>query len=248
VLAGCLVLAAGAVVGASAPGSGRTVYGDSVTVVGYPGADRGLLRDLAARADRAARTVTGLFGAFPRPLVIVPDTTAQGAALAGTGSVDGMAALASGDRVIVLPGAFSRLTPTGRDVVLAHELTHVATGDARAPLWLREGMADYVGYRNSGLDVLVAAAELAAEVRAGRSPQELPGPGSFAPGGVRLAAVYQEAWLACRLIARLHGERALVRLYREVGERGISTALSTLGLSRQRLTLLWREDVRRELA
>lgn len=255
-LAGGLALLAGGSAGRATPpearglweGGTRIVYGSRSLIVGHPGADPGLLRDLASRADAAGRTVAELFGRPPRPLVVVPDTTARAAALAGAGAVDGLAALADGDRVIVVPGAFSRLTPAGRGVVLAHELTHVAAGGGEVPVWLREGLADYVGYRDAGLPVPVAAAELAAEVRAGRPPHDLPGPAAFAPGGVRLAQAYQEAWLACRLLAGRFGEHALVRLYGEARERGVSAALSTLGLSVATLTAAWREYVRRELA
>ena len=86
-------------------------------------------------------------------------------------------------------------------MVITHELTHVATGatrGGRVPMWLSEGFADYVGYRDAGIPVRTAAAELAAEVRAGILPARLPGPGDFAPGAPRLAQAYEEAWLACR--------------------------------------------------
>jgi hypothetical protein len=149
--------------------------------------------------------------------------------------------------VIVVPGGFDRLTPTGRDVVLAHELTHVAAGTGGLPVWLSEGFADYVAYRDAGLAVPAAAAELAAEVRSGRAPRELPGPAAFAPGADRLAAAYQEAWLACRFIAARTGEARLVRLYREARAVGADRALTALGLPVATLTALWRTYVRDEL-
>ena len=95
------------------------------------------------------------------------------------GSVVGLAAVADGGRVVVVPENFARLTATGRDVVITHELTHVATGatrGGRVPMWMSEGFADYVGYRDAGIAVRMVAAELAREVRAGACPPAFPGP------------------------------------------------------------------------
>ncbi|GAA2383315.1 hypothetical protein [Nonomuraea africana] len=249
-LAGTVPASAGPLVPPEARGlweSGVTfAYGTRSLALGHH-APAALLRDLAARADAAGRTVTAVLRRAVRPVVVVPATTAEAAALAGTGSVEGLAALASEGRVIVVPGAFARLTPVGRDVVLAHELTHVAAGTYGRPVWLREGFADYVGYLGSGLDVHVAAAELAAEVRSGRAATRLPADGDFAPGSPRLAQVYQESWLACRLIATRYGERALAALYDRAAGRDLAQALRPLGLSVTALTGLWREYVRDEL-
>ncbi|MEU7987850.1 hypothetical protein AB0B56_23550 [Streptosporangium canum] len=223
------------------PGAATVVRGEHSVVVGHrvPLAD---LRDLASRADRARRTVGRIWGPV-RPVILFPATDAEAAALAGAGSTGGLAAMATADRVIVLPSGYARLSAIGRDVVITHELTHVATGatrGGRVPMWLSEGFADYVGYRDAGIGVREAAAELAAEVRAGTLPARLPGAADFAPGAPRLAQAYEEAWLACRYIAERFGEKALVRLYgSDVG--------SALGLSPAELTAAWRDHLRREL-
>ncbi|MET8989878.1 hypothetical protein ABZW49_30890 [Nonomuraea wenchangensis] len=209
------------------------------------------LAELARLADTAALRVGTVLGEPVRPLVVVPASAAEAARLAGTGPIDGLAALADGDRVLVVPEVFARLNPTGRDVVLAHELTHIAAGTDRLPVWLYEGFADYVGYRDSGLPVRTAAAELADEVRAGRLPAELPGPAAFAADGsdpAGLARAYQEAWLACRFLADRFGEGTLVRLYREARVDGADRALAGLGLSTATLTARWRAYVREQLA
>ncbi|WP_344214661.1 hypothetical protein [Nonomuraea bangladeshensis] len=209
------------------------------------------LAELAHLADTAALRVGTVLGEPVRPLVVVPASAAEAARLAGTGPIEGLAALADGDRVLVVPEVFARLNPTGRDVVLAHELTHVAAGTDRLPIWLYEGFADYVGYRDSGLPVRTAAAELADEVRAGRLPAALPGPAAFAADGsdpARLARAYQEAWLACRFLADRFGEGTLVRLYREARVDGADRALAGLGLSTATLTARWRAYVREQLA
>ncbi|RSN16005.1 hypothetical protein DMB42_04330 [Nonomuraea sp. WAC 01424] len=211
----------------------------------------GLLADLARRADLAGRRVSAVLGRPVRPLVVVPDSDAEAAGLAGTGRLDGLAAVADGGPAIVVPGSFARLTPTGRDVVLTHELTHVAAGTDRLPVWLYEGFADYVAYRDAGLPVRTAAAELAAEVRAGRLPSELPGPAAFAPTAAdpgRLARAYQEAWLACRFLADRFGDGTLVRLYRDARVAGVDQALASVGLTAATLAARWREYVREQLA
>ncbi|MEW9548778.1 hypothetical protein [Nonomuraea sp. NPDC050783] len=232
------------------PGESVTVRGARAVVVGH-GTPPATLGELARRADTAALRVADVLGGPVRPLIVVPRSAAEAARLAGTGPIDGLAALADGDRVIVVPEVFARLNPTGRDVVLAHELTHVAAGTDRLPVWLYEGFADYVGYRDSGLPVRVAAAELADEVRAGRLPSELPGPAAFAADGrdpARLARAYQEAWLACRFIADRLGEGTLVRLYRAAQVVGVHRALASLGLSAATLTARWRAYMREQLA
>jgi len=231
------------------PAETRVVHGVESVIVGHQ-ASPVLLQDLARRADTAGRRVSDLLGQPVRPVVIVPASDAEAARLAGAASVGGLAAVADHDRVIIVPGEFARLTATGRDVVLTHELTHVAAGTDHLPVWLYEGFADYAGYRDAGLPVRVAAAELTAEVRAGRLPRSLPGPAAFAPNPqspARLARAYQEAWLACRFIADRFGEGNLVRLYRDARRRGVDQALASLGLSAESLTAQWRGYLRDQL-
>ena len=61
----------------------------------------------------------------------------------------------------------------------------------------------------------------------------------------QLGAAYESAWLACRLLARTGGERALVRLYRLVdGGRELSSSLrATFGLTLGGLTRAWRRSL-----
>ena len=95
---------------------------------------------------------------------------------------DEVAALVERGEIHVHRGAFSRLSPAGRRVVITHEVTHLATKAARGqgvPTWLIEGFADYVGYLNAGIPVAQAAQELATEVRAGRVPRTLPAEAAF---------------------------------------------------------------------
>ena len=223
--------------------------GERAVVVGSP---RPLVAEIAALADRAGRTVTRVWGGHGGAVVLVPRTEEQAAVLAAPAKVDGLAAVATGDRVIVQPAAFARLSATGRLVVVTHELTHVATAGPRAvPMWLMEGFADYVGYLDSGLPVRTVASELAADVAAdvagGRAVLNgLPGPADFA---ARPAQAYEEAWLACRYVADRFGERRLVALYRAALREEIGAALrEVLGLTSGDLTREWRAYARERLA
>ncbi|TDC62240.1 hypothetical protein E1200_26465 [Actinomadura sp. GC306] len=222
------------------------------------------LAEVARRLDKAVPVVTGVVGGrwARRVVALAPADADRASALAGPGQrLDEVAALAAvtpsaggargEDRVVISPATFGRLNDLGRDVVLTHELTHVATGGARdrtTPLWLIEGFADYVGYLRTNVTVRSAAAELRREVAEGRVPSALPGADAFGAGSARLSQAYQESWLACRMVADRYGEATLVRLYRAAGRNPEATALrEVLGLTRVRFTALWRDYLKREL-
>ncbi|HEU5159883.1 MAG TPA: hypothetical protein VFU43_23000 [Streptosporangiaceae bacterium] len=241
------------------------VRGGRSLVIGV-NAPRTRLRQIAARLDRAVPAVTAVVGPrwARRVVAIVPATPERAAALAGDGgSLREIAALATvtraapgargNDRIVVSPAAYPRLNEVGRHVVLTHELTHVATrgaGDGRTPAWLIEGLADYVGYKGLDVPVTSAARELRREVSRGRLPAALPRAADFSGAAGRLAQVYEEAWLACRMVAERYGEDRLVRLYRAAGARpdGLPDALRrVLGVDTAEFTTMWRGYLRREL-
>lgn len=164
--------------------------------------------------------------------VLIPDTPQEFAAVTG-GQADSheLAAVAVADqvrpdgvvlgaRIVINPTNLARLDAAGRRLVVAHELSHIAsravTSD-QMPTWLIEGMADYVGNLDSGLSVAATAAELAADVRAGKAPSALPSDAEFT-GSSALPQAYEKSWLACRLIADRVGQDGLVRFYRVVAE------------------------------
>ncbi|HEX8769015.1 MAG TPA: DUF4157 domain-containing protein, partial [Jatrophihabitans sp.] len=164
--------------------------------------------------------------------VLIPDTPQEFAAVTGdNGDSHDLAAVAVADqvnpdgtvlgaRIVLNPGNLARLDAAGRRLVVGHELTHIASRGVTSdqmPTWLIEGMADYVGNLGSGLPVGGTAAELAAEVGAGKVPSALPSDADFTGGG-RVAQAYEESWLACRLIADRAGQNGLVRFYRVVAE------------------------------
>ncbi len=162
----------------------------------------------------------------------------------------------SGQRLIVNPAAFARLSAVGRQIVVRHEVTHIADGQATSgatPRWLAEGFADYVGNLGSGQSVPTAASELGRDVRAGHVPKTLPTDADFDTDGAA-AQAYEAAWLACRLIAERVGQPALVRFYRVVGaspddpDRAVAAALrSVLHESTATFTAQWQAYLKSRL-
>ncbi|WP_460351817.1 hypothetical protein [Actinoallomurus acanthiterrae] len=232
------------------------------------------LRDIARRLDTGVGLVSDVVGdGWSRRIVaLAPATEQEAEELVGdVRNLGDIAALATvsgapagdsehgADRVIITPTAFDRLNGLGRHVVLTHELVHVAMGgarDSRTPMWLIEGLADYVGYKKAGVSTRAAGRELAAEVAAGDVPAAPPGRSAFSGSGERLSAAYEEAWLACRMIAERYGEGRLVRLYRtaatEPGEAGDpqieDRALrAVLGIGSSEFAAQWRAYLRKEL-
>jgi hypothetical protein len=221
------------------------------------------LEEAARTVDRAVPALRALWSGTPEQvLVLVPDTVAQAVALQGAGSGAGRVAattdgpvgadgLATGDRVVLDPRARRRLTPAGRDVVLTHELTHVAvraTVPGSAPTWLAEGYADHVGYARADVPAAALLAPLAAAVRDGSAPTDLPTATSLDPALGDIEVGYLAAWQAVELVAEQHGEAALRRLVRrcsvtegeEAAERACDAAMpAVLGTDRDALTRQW---------
>jgi len=232
-------------------------------VLGHPGS-RDALHTITQVASAAIPRVSAVWGSDweGRVVILVPDTQAelsqiiqegndlsQIAAVATT-ELAGGSGVPAGDRIIVNPPNFAKLGSLGRQVVLRHEITHVAARAATTgttPTWLAEGFADYVGYLGSGVSVASAGRELAVDIRAGRAPKSLPADADFSGANTGLAQVYEMSWLACRLIAASVGQAGLVRFYRTVGGSpdasgtGVEGALRTqLHLSLAQFTVRWR--------
>lgn len=194
------------------------------------------LRGYADLADDAVPAVTRAWGTgwSRHVVVLVPGSLdAMAGLLASTASsYRGIAAVTTGeaggsasapaDRIIVNPDAYGILGALGKQVVLTHETTHVATRahtGAATPLWLSEGYADWIGYRTADRTAEEIAPELAAAVSKGDGPTALPTDKDFGftSDATGLAQAYEGGWLACRLIADEWGEARLGAFYRSVG-------------------------------
>lgn len=238
-------------------------------VLAHP-ANAGRLAGFAAAVDAVVPRVRRVVGGrLPtRVAVIVPDDQKEMAALVGehlvlgtiaavavADSVDTARDRAVGQRVVVNPANIDRLGTLGRRVVLEHEVTHIATRGftgATMPIWLVEGLADWVGYSDSGLSAYQVGDQLRSALRAGGWPGRLPVQADFRGDSPRLALAYEEAWSACRLIAGRAGPAALIRLYRAVGTAADPAAAldrqlrATVGQGTAQFTATWRAGVRAE--
>jgi hypothetical protein len=194
----------------------------------------GRFRPLADRAVLDVRKV--LRGWRGRLVVEVPaderqlgrvlgaEDDAYGGIAAVTTTVDGSLSPEAPVHIFVNPRVFDPLGPRGAQIVMSHEATHVATDAAVStmPTWLLEGFADYVALAHVDLPVSVTASQVLAQVRRSGPPERLPGRTEFDPQNKALGASYEAAWLACRLLAQMYDERALVAFYR-AADRSSST-------------------------
>jgi hypothetical protein len=213
------------------------VRGSAGLVLGHP-SDAARLPRVAAAVDAAVPAVTAVWGTHwaRRVAVLVSASSPELTALAGTGTtltdISALAVFDAADpdaRLVLNSGALAALTPVGLGIVLRHEITHIASATdtgASMPRWLVEGFADYVANLTSGQPVRDVARELRADLVRGVRPAALPADAAFAPGGARLAQTYEQAWLACRLVAARAGPGGLVRLYRMVGASSDAPAVA----------------------
>ncbi|HMM95879.1 hypothetical protein [Phycicoccus sp.] len=244
---------------------GATVRRTAHAVVVGVGA-AGELAAASATVDRALPGLRRTWDGTPaQVLVLLPGTAAQAAALLGhagttvgevAGTTDGPVGAdgrATGDRVVLDPVAHRRLTPSGRDVVLTHELTHVAVRATLAgttPTWLAEGYADHLGYARADVAVSALLAPLTAAVRAGTAPTAVPTAADLDPAQGDIEVGYLAAWQAVELVAERDGEGAVVRLVRactvpgdeDAAERACDAAMpAVLGTDRAGFTRAWRQ-------
>lgn len=244
----------------------RVVKGESVLVLTASTAFSAA--ELARAGDAAVRDVTDVWGpAWDRKVVVVvpasqtqlgrflrrdPSKYDRLAAVA-TSELSGDSFIGAANRVWVNPGTWGKVNPLGRSIVLRHEFTHVATGAAVPsdfPIWLEEGFADYVGYRDSGVAPDVIAQDLLAQARDGRVPAALPVRRDFAGDSPTLGTAYEGAWWACQYLVDQYGEDALLEIYRTaLAEPDQALAAdralrAVVGISEAQLTRAWQASIR----
>lgn len=245
----------------------------SVLVLGHPG-ELAVMHTLASEVAADMPRVTAVWGQdwTRRVVVLAPKTQRElGLVVGDYGSLDNIAAVATaevnqsagepdpvGDRIGINPHNWPKLSSLGRQIVLTHELTHIATRavtSTSTPTWLAEGFADYIGYLGSGVPTTFVASELRADVLRGHAPASLPRDGQFAGSSKTLSQAYESGWLACQMIVHRWGQATLVRFYRAVGAAHLSAhralakaAERVLHLSASEFVAQWRDYVRTELA
>lgn len=175
-------------------------------------------------------------------------------------SIDPAGPTALGQRVVFTPQA-AQLDPNTLAVVLRHELFHVAARTATAaaaPVWVTEGVAEYVGRRGTYTRLEQAAPALAAEIAANGPPADLPTDANFAPSNPDAALAYQSAWSVAAFVADTYGDDKLKRFYIALAGADqptdptlVSTAQNTaaqivLGISRDDLVAQWRAWLSRQ--
>ncbi|MFG2935247.1 hypothetical protein [Streptomyces sp. NPDC048282] len=245
-------------------GTVTAVKGAHSLVLGV-GQSQDALQGYARLADTAVPEVSKVWGTdwTGRVVLLVPASLNGMAGLLGAPAANyrGIAAVTTGeaggsgrtpaDRVILNPEAYAVLGSVGRQVVLTHETTHVATRahtTAATPLWLSEGYADWIGYLDTGRTPTEAAPELTRAVQSGEIPEDLPADKDFGftDDPTKLAEAYEGGWLACRMITAHWGEERLGAFYRAVGahqgrEGAVEDALrKELGTTLPAFTERWR--------
>lgn len=195
------------------------------------------LKRIAADADRASERVDKVWGTkWPRvSMLVVPDTQKSMAQILGRATEDGLDQVAavttgvvaagdnegvtSGDRVVVNPAGYKELGSTGRNIVLTHELTHVATRvvtKVGVPIWLSEGFADYVAYSGSGVKDRFIKEAAVTKHRRNTVNAELPRRVDFDPTKGDIGPAYAGSWLAVNILAQRAGDEALAAAYRDI--------------------------------
>jgi hypothetical protein len=206
----------------------RGVHG---LVFGHP--DRAArVADLAAALDRAVPAVDAVWDRdwSQAAAVLVPDDAAEFSALAGdqplagTGADVGAVTVlersgAAASRIVISPAAVRHLSTSAEQVLLRHELTHVATAAVTTdgmPRWLVEGFAEYVARPDETGTTLTAM------------PSHLPADAAFDPSTPTAVAAYEQGRLACAYVVSLAGRAGLARLYGSAGSAGLPEALHTV--------------------
>jgi hypothetical protein len=138
-------------------------------------------------------------------------------------------------RFLLSPGMVGRPGPE-RDRLVRHELTHVALGqiDDQAPLWLSEGIAEYVSVRPLAPED--RRVERAAVEAAEAGVDGLPADDTFNDGDS--AVHYGLSWWACEFVALTYGESVLWSLVDRLAAPGADpeeVLRSALGISAHQL-------------
>ncbi|MBP2331126.1 hypothetical protein JOF56_011511 [Kibdelosporangium banguiense] len=231
-----------------------------------------MAKRIASELDSAVQEVTDVWGSAwsQQVVVLLPDTSEEMRALVGPNfPVDAVVAVsvadrvdverntAEGQRVVMSATTADALSVAALKIVLRHEFTHIAARGSTvdgSPMWLLEGFADYIGYRDSGIPLAQATPDLNAQMIASGPPSRLPPDEDFRSQGRTLDLAYQQSLSIARFVAERRSEAKLIELYRvlakagRVGGEEIDRLMgSVLGLNREEFTAGWREYLRETL-
>ena len=245
-----------------------TEYG---IVLSHPGSEP-MVERLVRELDSSVQAVSAVWPTSwsRRVALMLPDSPGEMRALVGpdfpvesvvavavADRVDNKTRTVAGQRVVLSPSGVRALSVASLRIVLRHEITHLA---ARAdtvdgsPVWLLEGFADYVGYRDSGVTLAEGAPDLAKRVRQDGPPTALPEDRAFRSSGTDLDLAYQQSWSLTRYIADRWGEQTLITMYRKLAGAGPVSATETdamlrdvLGVDRAALVAGWQSYLKETL-
>ena len=243
----------------------RTVRSARTLIVHHPGQEV-LARRLLRVADEGYAQVGAAWtGRWERKAVIlVPRDESEAERLVGARDLSRVAAVASssvesgaaervlGNRIVVNTANVSRYNDLNLQILITHEMTHVATrtlGDG-VPLLLVEGFADWAALKPLGYPFRVTRPALA---RLGsRFDGALPRDAEFR--GPQAAVAYDEGSAFCLWVAETAGPGKLQALYRQFAgsDPPTSTQLDrgfrrVLGISRRTAEGRWAAWVRAQL-
>lgn len=243
-----------------------TAGGTSV-VVSYPDTDQAIA-PIAAELPGAVVAVTNFWGSgWPRRAAVVSTgtdaefeglaatdgTVGEAAAATVYASLDNATKVATGQRVVLTPAARTLPAPA-LAVVLRHELTHVAARGVTvpgAPLWITEGVPEFVGRKGTYQRFADAAPDLAAELRGGDIPIRLPDDRDFAVDQKTALVAYQSAWSLAAFVAEKYGQDRLKSLYLGVaGTKDVAAQdlaiFNTLQSTRAQFVTQWQDWLRKQ--
>jgi hypothetical protein len=238
-------------------GQVRTLRSARTLIVYHLGSEN-LARRLLTVADRAYAQVRAAWTRSweRKAVILVPRDQDEAEDLVGARDLSRVAALAAssvdsgqsgrvlGNRIVVNTTNVASYGNTELQIVITHEMTHVATRTLRigVPLLLVEGFADWAALLPVKLPFSVTRVTLARQVRLGRFDGVLPGDGEFRGDDAGLA--YDEGSAFCLWVARTFGAAKLRALYRE-SSGGLDRGLrEVLGLSRRTAERRWAAWVR----